>query len=213
VSTRSRSPYGISGMNSKFMPKMPAIRFSGRKMAVSAVSVRMMFVGAVADAEKWICTAVSAPCSMRRTWCTTRWMCSTTSRARASRPSRSPSHPGRRLLALRVQPFLHGVVLLLAQVFQHVQRVARDHQRAPVGGSRLAGGEQAPAASGRARCSAPCAARGSCRPSGSACAASGRPLLTGSRLRRPRSGLRLHRVAQVALDEGPGGEAAFRDAR
>ena len=31
-------------MNSKFMPKKPVIKFSGKKMAVSAVSVRMMLL-------------------------------------------------------------------------------------------------------------------------------------------------------------------------
>ena len=40
------------------------------------------------------------------------------------------------LLAQGIEPFLHGVVLLLAQVFQHMQLTARPHQQAPVDGAR-----------------------------------------------------------------------------
>ena len=72
----------ISGSASKFMPKKPVIRFSGRKIAVSTVSVRMMTLVRFDSAEKCICTAASADCSSRRTCVSTRSMCSSTSRER-----------------------------------------------------------------------------------------------------------------------------------
>ena len=56
------------GMNSKFMPNTAAIRFSGKKIAVSAVKVRMMSLVRLPWALKCICTAVSVLCSKRRTW-------------------------------------------------------------------------------------------------------------------------------------------------
>ena len=83
------------GVNSKFIPKMPAIRFSGRNTAVSAVSVRMMSLVRLLCTLKCICTTVSVLCSRRRTWCTTRSMCSSRSRLRtlSRSSSRGPCVP------------------------------------------------------------------------------------------------------------------------
>ena len=50
------------GSESKFMPKKPVIRFSGRKMAVSTVSVRMMSLVRWPIPEESVCTATSARC-------------------------------------------------------------------------------------------------------------------------------------------------------
>ncbi|MNQ32790.1 hypothetical protein D3C85_462050 [compost metagenome] len=89
IAIQKPSALCTSGMNSKFMPKMPAMRLSGRKMAVSTVSTRMMSLARWPWTLKCICTAVSAFCSSRCTWCTTRWMCSSTSRLRTMIRSRS----------------------------------------------------------------------------------------------------------------------------
>ena len=116
------------------MPKKPVTRLSGRKIAVSTVSARMMLLVRLLCSEKCICTAVSDEASSRRTCESTRSMCSSTSRERTRSCSRSRRSASSLLLGPlleRVDPFGDRGALVLAGVFEQVQRVARVEQQAP----------------------------------------------------------------------------------
>ncbi len=159
----------ISGSESKFMPKKPVIRFSGRNIGGQHRQRAHDVVGAVAERRKvhlhrGLGGLLEAP-----HMATTRVRCVPARRASARRSSsrscRSAAVGLGRPLVERVDPFLDGAALVFAGVLQHVQRVARFQQHRPVVEAALRV-EQLAAAACRAGASAAGASPGSCPPCG-----------------------------------------------
>ena len=159
------------------MPKKPVTKLSGRKIAVSTVSARMMSLVRLLCSEKCICTAVSADASSRRT-CVQHALdvLEHVARAHAQLLALAPLRVVARLgpFLERVDPFGDRRALVLAGVLEQAQRVARVEQQAPAAGT-AARVEQLLLQLVDLLASGGGAARGSCRPCSSPCAASGRP--------------------------------------